>query len=216
MSDTHRKALRGRSAFTLTELLVVVTVIAVLGAICIPVYQKATENAYLSKDLSNLRQLGIVMNLYVNDNGFFPGEQWPDSLNPDYVSNWDIFRSPFDKRTPGAEPENAPVSYDINANLWGVSPFQIVSPPDCILLAPLTADQSTLQFIGTADESSVPVPLNRESNGVGTDGGTYLNGTYITALFADLHAAPISMSSFHSSLPNPGSSSSITDIRWNQ
>src|SRR5438128_2697672 len=71
-------------AFTLLELLVVIVIVALLGAIGMPVYHKITESAYASKEVSNLRQLGIAMNLYLDDNGCFPGEQWPASLNPRY------------------------------------------------------------------------------------------------------------------------------------
>jgi prepilin-type N-terminal cleavage/methylation domain-containing protein/prepilin-type processing-associated H-X9-DG protein len=205
-------------AFTLLELLMVITVLAVLGAIALPAYQKVSEGGQAAKDLSNLRQLGIAMNQYADDKGFFPGEQWPFCLYSDYVSTTDIFQSPFDKRAPSEDPndETAPVSYDVNVNLWGATSLQIVSPTNCIFLAPLTSETTTRKFISNAAEPSLPGPLNIESNGVGATGGTYSNATRINVLFADLHVAPMSMIDFHSSLPNPDAGSSITDIRWNR
>ena len=55
-------------AFTLIELLVVIVVIAILATIAYPVYTGVQERAKVTKDMSNLRQIGIATQTYMNDN----------------------------------------------------------------------------------------------------------------------------------------------------
>ncbi len=59
-----RKRSRG---FTLIELLVVIAIIAILAAILFPVFAKARENARKASCQSNLKQLGLSANMYVQD-----------------------------------------------------------------------------------------------------------------------------------------------------
>lgn len=59
---------RTRSAFTLIELLVVVAIIATLIAILLPSLAAAREQARVSMDLSNQRQVAMATASYVGDN----------------------------------------------------------------------------------------------------------------------------------------------------
>lgn len=56
-----------RRAFTLVELLVVITIIAILAGILFPVFQRAKAAAGDTVTISNLRQLGTAANLYLAD-----------------------------------------------------------------------------------------------------------------------------------------------------
>lgn len=63
-----------RLGFTLVELLVVVAIIAVLIAILLPALAKARQHALIVTELSNMRQVGLAVNMYANDNrGRLPG-----------------------------------------------------------------------------------------------------------------------------------------------
>src|SRR5436309_4689812 len=57
----------GKSAFTLIELLVVIAIIAILAAILFPVFAQARDKARMSSCLSNERQLGTALMMYVQD-----------------------------------------------------------------------------------------------------------------------------------------------------
>jgi len=59
---------RRLSAFTLIELLVVVAVIGVLTATILPALSKAKLRSIQTGCMSNLKQIGIAVQLYVNDN----------------------------------------------------------------------------------------------------------------------------------------------------
>ncbi|HEY3411665.1 MAG TPA: prepilin-type N-terminal cleavage/methylation domain-containing protein [Armatimonadota bacterium] len=53
--------------FTLIELLVVIAIIAILAAILFPVFARARESGKQATCLSNLKQIGVGINLYQSD-----------------------------------------------------------------------------------------------------------------------------------------------------
>lgn len=93
-----------KQAFTLIELLVVIAIIAILAAILFPVFAQAKAAAKKTAALSNVKQLGVGLNIYLADsddtmphvssggeNSMYRADYWV-ALLP-YVKNSDIFFS---------------------------------------------------------------------------------------------------------------------------
>jgi prepilin-type N-terminal cleavage/methylation domain len=201
-------------AFTFIELLVVMVVLGILLGIAFPVVIGVQERAKMTKDMSNLRQIGLATQTYMNDNdGVLPGSatvSWMSQLYPKYLSSWYVLISPFDNpvspRTASDNNANSALSYGINgtAGVIGMSADRISKPSVFILFAPAqdsTTTRTKVSFQGAADTTSqvnlanspnvtvVGKDLGTATSSPGGDAtfGTNGTGTRTTALFADLH-----------------------------
>jgi prepilin-type N-terminal cleavage/methylation domain-containing protein len=75
-----------RAAFTLIELLVVIAIIAILAAILFPVFSAAKAAAKKTADLSNIKQIGAAMQIYLPDyDDTYPRVAWWNAASGSYV-----------------------------------------------------------------------------------------------------------------------------------
>lgn len=81
--------------FTLIELLVVIAIVAILAAILFPVFSTAREKGRQGACTSNLKQIGEILTLYLDDHdGWLPNHTlWRKALYP-YHKNAGVFICP--------------------------------------------------------------------------------------------------------------------------
>ena len=141
-----------RNGFTLIELLVVIAIIAILAAILFPVFAKVREKARQTSCASNMKQLGLAVVQYVQDNdelfmgGVYPAaytaaqmnssQGWAGEILP-YTKSTGLYRCPDDSFA--AAQYNVPVSYFINSNLnvgnsTGIAVAALTAPASTVLL----------------------------------------------------------------------------------
>lgn len=158
---------RKTGGFTLIELLVVIAIIAILAAIIFPIFSQVRGAALKTASLSNTRQIGLAMQMYINDTDSrypisFYGtgaastpRGWPVLLQP-YIKSTDVFIQPGGNAARGTPPGTPfPVHYAYNYYVGGntnavleKTTSQINNPSRLVLFV----DSGTRPALGVAPE----------------------------------------------------------------
>lgn len=145
---------RRHRAFTLIELLVVIAIIAILAALLLPALSQAKERGKRAACLSNLRQIGLATQLYVDETRCYPpawidsSTRWMDLLKAQLVTSSGVYLCPADRKRIAVQWDtNIFLSYGINAfnlsgkeySFWyGVKASRLRAPGKTIVFADCT------------------------------------------------------------------------------
>ena len=140
-----------RNGFTLIELLVVIAIIAILAAILFPVFAQAREKARAISCTSNMKQQGLAMLQYVQDNDEF----FPLGVDAQWRMSWAATIAPYIQGS-GVNSSNN------GGNANAPSRYAIFRCPD---------DSST-QEISWMDPSWAGTPISYAANALTTGGNT--------------------------------------------
>jgi prepilin-type N-terminal cleavage/methylation domain-containing protein len=228
--EDNKMGKKATQSFTLMELMIVIAAISILVLLAYPAYTSLQERGKAAADMSNLRQIGLATQMYMNDNDgvlFSTATSWMSQLAPKYLPVWKIFQSPFDTRAASELGDaSTPISYGLNGNpagssIAGLSASKITNASGLIIFAPAQASGTTVSFQGTAATGAPYVTVlgtgsnQATSNPVGTaTGGTHSSRQKINALFGDLHLESMQWSDFSSADACTQANPSATPCKW--
>ena len=130
-----------QSAFTLIELLVVIAIIAILAAMLLPALQKARTSAKISNCMSNCKQFGQAMDMYLGDssNVYMPHSNgWYNGNATFYQSgNWGSIL--YDKKYLRARSVfTCPITYPQYTHASACGPNDVINNPNTNLTTALS------------------------------------------------------------------------------
>ncbi len=153
---TNTAPVARKRGFTLIELLVVIAIIAILAAILFPAFAKAREAARRSSCSSNLKQIGLGVMQYSQENDenymylYVPNPAavqfgvvcWQHNVQP-YLKSMDLFKCPsnpnnsqsFWKAIPSLNLPDVPLSYSANPKLFGKAMATVNAPASRIMVS---------------------------------------------------------------------------------
>ncbi len=153
--------MRTRNGFTLIELLVVIAIIAILAAILFPVFAQAREKSRQTVCLSNMRQMGLAVQMYLQDyDERFPLDShtgsgaswtWLFTLEP-YTKTKLLYRCPSDPSRNWETPlpgQRTTRKTSYGTNFWMLP--NTIGLPDCLGYNALASIKSPANTIYIAE-----------------------------------------------------------------
>jgi len=216
-----------QGGFTLIELLAVIGIIAVLSAILFPVFSRAREKARQASCMSNLKQIGLAMTMYSDDNDellmrdMAHPSSWSDPSEnmgaPNMGGNWEvvmpyakneqIFLCPSFKNVQPTSGSHTNTGYletgqvvfdpDIDKNRVAMSVGDIYYASKTAVAADYPVKGDIMHYVGPLTE--VGVDRNQTHN------------TGVNALFADGHVKINKELDWSDDLNRPGGDISSTN-----
>ena len=203
------RSLAKQPAFTLVELLTVVTIIATLSTLGLAATRGVTEKTKTSQCLNDLRQVGIAVQLYVGDNS----GRFPNTSHQGVAASWtntlaDFLRTNFLGRCCSVPKHRSKLTYAWNDALadaqgFGVTSPSFRSPSSTMVVTELATNLigEHFHFSGTRGGASriTPNQFRGEVN-------VTCHGSSANYLFADGHVETLSWTEVQSRLTQPNSS----------
>lgn len=205
----------GRSAFSLTELLVVIGIIAVLGYISISSLPAVWRSAHLSACTQNLHHIGIAMDLYASDNNDTYPQGWNGATNQtfadllqsytsaDLTARQNLFVSPAALPITATDGLPFNITYGMNGELGlgdgAPTRTSVLNPSAVILVANSVQDPGNFErssctiyqpsgIYSPSSEYTLSDPIPVASDVGNLD---YLHNGNVNCLFVDGHVATI-------------------------
>jgi len=160
--------------FTLIEMLTVVAIISVLAAILFPVFGSARERGRQTQCLSNLRQLGLALNMYAHDyDERYPLAGAVGSAGADWVPAMELPNDAFRVESGAlfsyaksaelyrckSDPEGfrTGLSYRMNGELGGFPMGAVECPSSVVLLIEAPVKDACFRIGNAPDDTPIPV-----------------------------------------------------------
>ena len=150
MVTRHTEGKTVGRGFTLIELLVVIAIIAILASILFPVFARARENARRSSCQSNLKNVGLGFQQYLQDydelyprNDSSAGLGWASHQLQPYIKSTQVFTCPSDSAVNASTGQS--YSYAYNTNLGGQNQSSLLATALTVVNFEVSAPASTAQ-----------------------------------------------------------------------
>ena len=170
----HRSEIRNQRsrAFTLVELLVVITIIGILISLLLPAVQSAREAARRLQCSNNLKQLGLAIHNYLSAHGCFPPgcvQGWDSSLG-NHQNGWN--RSTMSDFSTNFTWPTMILPFVEQQNIYDMYDFKL-SP--CDAKNALARSQAVMTYVCPNDELQINEPQPGQKGGGSSGVGSWQN-----------------------------------------